>query len=70
MELKTDCVHHWVVLNVRTRYSLPGNKGDLVEVSDQRCKLCNTERKNSVVIAPEFMQDYRGAKRWASSTSL
>lgn len=50
-----DCQHkHWVITNVRTRYTLPDNHGDLVEVSDHICKDCGFVKTNSVIIPPDY----------------
>lgn len=48
------CEHkRWLIGTPVTRFSRPGNKGDLVETTEHTCKDCGDTRLNTCVIPPE-----------------
>ena len=53
--LDSKCKHHWLVSQPRLAFSRPHLHGDMLEVTDQVCKLCGSERLNVLVIQTESM---------------
>ena len=50
--------HRWIVGTPISRYTRPHNRGDLVEVTHQRCRKCGAERLNYCVIMGERLVAY------------